>query len=183
MLCLCHRGFRVSPGWIKKMKKKHHLIQFSRKKTNILSPVFLEDLGHIEYCCFFKFIARSYLQTAGWVIPRLELWMLQLALINLQSEIRLTFELLQESWPFSSTLISPLWFPDPAALLASVGSPSAHIFPLYGRTSNDCFLNRQVNTFHTHLFILVWKSESLYGGLNCSAVYAAQPVLQLQELL
>lgn len=40
---------------------------------------------------------------------------------------------------------------------------------------------KQKATFY--LFVLVGERESLYGGLDRSTVYTAQPVLQLQELL
>lgn len=58
-----------------------------------------EYLGHIQHRRFFKFIPRTYLQTAGWLIARLELWTPQPCLTNLPTEISLTFELHWQTWP------------------------------------------------------------------------------------
>lgn len=80
-----------------------------------------EYLGHIWHRRFFKFIPRTYLQTAGWVMQRLELWTLQPCLANLATEISLTFELQWQTWP--SFLIF-----DPFNLLLPFAIPFFRIF-------------------------------------------------------
>ena len=74
---------------------------------NVLT-LFPEYLGHTRRRHFFKFIPRTYLQTAGWVIPRLGLCTLQTCFTNLLREISLTFELLWAPWPSHHSLLCSL---------------------------------------------------------------------------
>lgn len=112
VLTMCYGRLWVSQP---RQKEKSHLIMLCRNKRhqewNRLNYIFSltkyqmiwhsdpEYLGHIQCRHLLKFIPRTYLQTAGWVIPRLELCTLQTCPTNLLTEISLTFELLWESRP------------------------------------------------------------------------------------
>lgn len=110
------------------------------EKTQLLLPthavpndltLFPQYLGHIQCRRFFKFIPHTYLQTAGWVIPRLELCPMQTCLANLLTEISLTFELLLESWPSFHTRLHSLilWTPRSPFPFRSFTSSSANFSP------------------------------------------------------
>lgn len=164
-------------SWMKKVQ----LLLLTHKMLYDLT-LFPQYLGHIQCRRFFKFLPHTYLQTAAWVIPRLELCRLQTCFTNLRTEISLTFEL----WPFVTShfrlhalILCPLPF-------LSFLSRSTYYFPNAVSEPDHikkvyCSACKQKKTFY--LFVLMGKSESLYGGLDRSTVHTAQPVFQLQKLL
>ena len=162
--------------------EKTQLLLLTHNVPNDLT-FFPEYLGHTQRRQVFKFIPRTYLQTAGWLIPRLELCTLQTCLTNLQTEISLTFELRRESWPSFNSRLHSLIFstrrcPFPSTVFQISLIPSSAPQHIKKINHSAC---KKVSFFY--LFVLMGESESLYGGLDRSSVYAAQPVLQLQELL
>lgn len=142
--CLCHRGLWVSSGRIKKSlwiilpRKKYtsrwKWLNYSCSLKMYQIILHSEYLGHIWHRRFFKFIPRTYLQTARWVIQRLELWTLQPCLTNLATEISLTFELQWQTWPSFHSRLCSLILSTCCCLSLSLSFASS-VLPLYRTTS------------------------------------------------
>lgn len=159
-------------------------------KTNLLlllthnvendPTLFPEYLGHIQCRRSLKFLPHTYLQTAAWVIPRLEVCKLQNCLTNLLTEISLTFEPLWKLWPSHSRLHPLILWTSCCPLPFLSFSSSSTYFLLSASSEPDhikkinCSASKQKDNHFTFLY--------LWGKVNLSMVVWTAPRFTLPSL-